>query len=131
MLNEKRIRLMTRMAMYEQNEGKEDLKISAYYQKDYASLNAWITVIWITIGYAVIAGGVMFVFLDQIFNAATISTLLIIVGAAAGGYLVVAIITAIFAYDFYRKKHVEARKRVKRFNQNLSRLGKMYEKERR
>lgn len=129
MLNEKRLKLMTRMAIYENHDGKEDFKISEYYQKDYASLNTWKSIIWVTIGYAIIAGAIMLVFLDQIFSVSSLSGLLIIAGVVVSGYLIVAVITGIIAHDFYKKKHIEARKRVKKFNNNLTRLGRMYEKE--
>lgn len=122
---------MTRMAIYENHDGKEDFKISEYYQKDYASLNTWKSIIWVTIGYAIIIGAILLIFLDKIFNVTTISGLLVIVGAIVTGYFMVIVITGIIAHDFYKKKHMEARKRVKRFNNNLTRLGRMYEKEKR
>lgn len=131
MLNEKRLKLMTRMAIYENHDGKEDFKISEYYQKDYASLNTWKSIIWVTIGYAIIIGAILLIFLDKIFNVTTISGLLVIAGAIVTGYFMVIVITGIIAHDFYKKKHIEARKRVKRFNNNLTRLGRMYEKEKR
>ena len=34
MLDERKVKLMTRLALYEETEGKEDFKISAYYRKD-------------------------------------------------------------------------------------------------
>ena len=39
MLDEKKVKLMTRMALYEEQQGREDLKVSAYYRKDYTSLH--------------------------------------------------------------------------------------------
>lgn len=38
MLNEKRIRLMTKLARYESGEGKEELRIARYYRSDYIGL---------------------------------------------------------------------------------------------
>ena len=38
MLDKRKIRLMTRAAIYEKNYGEEDFKISSYYKKDYSSL---------------------------------------------------------------------------------------------
>ena len=129
MLNEKRVKLMTRMAIYENRQGKEDFKINEYYQKDYVSLNTWKSIIWITIGYGMIVGAVMLIFLDQIFNVASLSGLLMIAGAIVGGYFVLAIATGTIAHYFYKKQYTEAKKRVKKFYNNLTRLGKMYEKE--
>ena len=53
MLDKDRIRLMTKMSIYEKNY-RDDFKIADYYRKDYASLKTWITLIWVTIGYAVL-----------------------------------------------------------------------------
>ena len=41
MLDEKKVKLMTRLAFYEQTQGKEDFKVSAYYIKDYASIDVY------------------------------------------------------------------------------------------
>ena len=38
MLDEKKIRLMTDLARYENQHGKEELKISRYYRSDYLGL---------------------------------------------------------------------------------------------
>ena len=51
MIDKRKVRLMTRAAIYEKKYGEEDIKITDYYQKDYSSLNTWITLIWITVGF--------------------------------------------------------------------------------
>ena len=56
MLNESKVKLMTRMAMYESKQGEEDFKISSYYKKDYRSFHTIATIIWVTVGYAVAVG---------------------------------------------------------------------------
>lgn len=35
MLDERKVKLMTKLALYEETYGKEDFKISSYYRKDY------------------------------------------------------------------------------------------------
>ena len=35
MLDERKVKLMTKLALYEETHGKEDFKISSYYRKDY------------------------------------------------------------------------------------------------
>ena len=47
MLNESKVKLMTRMAMYESKQGEEDFKISSYYKKDYRSFHTIATIIWV------------------------------------------------------------------------------------
>ena len=98
MLDKRKIRLMTRAAIYEKNYGEEDFKISSYYKKDYSSLNTWVTLIWITVGYGL---------------AAYVS-LLIAYGIGAG--------------SFYKNKHIKAKQRVKKYLRDLSRIEKINNK---
>ena len=55
MLDKNRIRLMTKMAVYEKEYAEEDIKITGYYKKDYSSFNTWVTLIWVTVGFALAA----------------------------------------------------------------------------
>ena len=66
MLNEDKVKLMTRMAMYESKEGAEDFKISSYYRKDYSSFHTIITIILVTIGYMIAVGVGAVAFMDVI-----------------------------------------------------------------
>ena len=131
MLNEKKVQLMTRMAMYESKQGQEDMKISSYYKKDYVSLNRLLTIIWITIGYVIVVGVSAFVFIEYIFEHLDLS-FIVVAGVALGSiYIALVVIYAIASSRFYRRKHEEARLRTKKFNHDLTRLNKMYERERR
>ena len=129
MLDKKRIRLMTRTAIYEKNHAEEDIKISTYYKKDYASLNTWITLIWITVGYVLVAGLFFLCTADSVMEGLTIVKLILLAAIALGFYLVLLIVYGVGAGNFYRKKHGRAKQRVKRYYRELSRLEKMYKKE--
>ena len=131
MLDKRRIRLMTRMAMYDKNNVKEDLKISTYYKKDYASLNTLITVLWITVGYVIVAGMFALCNMEAILKNLTISKLLLIGGIAVGIYLILAILYCICASSYYKARHNKAKQRVKKYYRDLARLGKMEMKEKR
>ena len=119
MLNESKVKLMTRMAMYESKQGEEDFKISSYYKKDYRSFHTIATIIWVTVGYAVAVG------------IGVIAFLVMLAAAVIIGYLVLVIFYGIVASHFYGTKHEKARKRVKQFNHDLTRLNRMYEREKR
>ncbi|MGC4019322.1 MAG: hypothetical protein QM793_08935 [Muricomes sp.] len=129
MLDKNRIRLMTRIAKYEKASAPEDLKISTYYKKDYSSLNTLATAIWITVGYALMCGLIIMSNIDKLLNNLTITRLVIIISVIVGVYLVLLIIYCVCAAAFYRSKHDQAKERVKGYYRDLSRLGKMYMKE--
>jgi hypothetical protein len=54
MLNEERIRLMTKMASYEEGEGKEYMPIKQYYRKDYVGLGMIKTFITSSIAFGIL-----------------------------------------------------------------------------
>ena len=129
MLDKNRVRLMTKMAAYEKSLAVEDFKISSYYKKDYASMNTLITAIWVTIGYALIVGLVGVCNLDALLKDLTVTKLFIMGGAVVGAYLVILIIYCVCPGSFYKTRHNKAKQRMKKYYRDLSRLGKLYMKE--
>ena len=129
MLNENRIKLMTRMALYEETQGKEDIRISGYYRKDYTSLNTLITILWITIGYAILTGLVLLGNLETFMKDLTMNKVIMMVVVIVGIYIVLVVIYCVCASSFYRKKYNKAKQRVKQYYRDLSHLGKLYMKE--
>lgn len=129
MLDKRKIRLMTKLALYEQNEGREDMKISAYYKKDYVSMKMIATLIWTTIGYGcamlLVLGWGMTGWMEKL----TLALIIMLVAVILLGYLALLIITFIITSRISNRKHRDARMRMKRYNHGLLQLMKMYEKE--
>lgn len=120
---------MTKMAIYDKNYGKDDIKISGYYKKDYASLNTWITLIWITAGYLFAAALLVLCGAEGIMEDLTFLKLLIFAAIAAAAYFALLIVYGVGSGKFYRKKHAEAKQRIKKYYRDMSRLEKIYKKE--
>lgn len=129
MLDERKVRLMTSLAMYEQGQGKEDFKISEYYRKDYTGMHILFSIFWTTVGYACLIALIILAGLDYFMAHMSVKLFMTLGIAAAAGYLAVVIIYAVISSHIYNKKHRNARQRVKRYNHNLTKLLKMYEKE--
>ena len=129
MLDKRKIRLMTKMAIYEKKYGEEDIKISGYYKKDYSSLNTWITLIWVSAGYLLAAALLVLCGADAILEGRTFLKLLVLIAIAAGAYFALLIIYGIGSGKFYRRKHTQAKQRVKKYYRDMSRLEKIYKKE--
>lgn len=125
MLDKRKIRLMTRAAIYEKTYGEEDLKVTGYYQKDYVSLNVWITLIWMTVGY-VLTAALLFVSCgESVVEGITFVRMMIIAAIVVGLYLSLLIIFAIGAGSFYKKRHTQAKQRVKKYMRDLSQMEKI------
>ena len=54
MLNIRKTRLMTKLALYETGEGRRDIRLSKYYKTDYVRLQMLKTVLAVTFGYILI-----------------------------------------------------------------------------
>lgn len=126
MLDEKKVKLMTRLAFYEETQGKEDFKISAYYRKDYVSLHMLCSFIWVTIGYVCIVALAVLAGLDSLLGNMSMAVVVLIGGMAIVGWLAVVIIYMMITSHIYNEKHKNSRQRVKKYNHDLTRLLKMY-----
>ena len=62
MLNEERIKLMTKMAAYEANEGKKNVAIGNYFRGDYIGLQVIKSIISATLAFLIVFG--LFIFYD-------------------------------------------------------------------
>lgn len=131
MLDERKVRLMTELALYEQTHGKEDFKISEYYRKDYVGMHMVFSFLWITAGYACLGAVVVLAGLQKLMENLSFGFLVTLVIGAGAGYLVILVVYLIVTNRIYNKKHKKARQRVKRYNHTLTRLLKIYEKENR
>ena len=58
MLNEEKIKIMNKLAMYEQGEGKKYLPVSKYYRSDYIGLAMIKNFFLVTIGYCLVLAGI-------------------------------------------------------------------------
>ena len=131
MLDQRKIELMTRLAFYEQTEGKKDFKVSEFYRKDYTSLHTICSVLWVTVGYLCVIGIVILMVLEDLLENMSNGVIVMLGGMILLGYVALIIIYAIITSHIYDEKHKEARQRVKKYNHNLTRLLRMYEKENR
>ena len=129
MLDEKRVRRMTRLASYESKEGKKDIEISMYFKKDYIGLNHIKSLVWVTIGYVLLVALMGITFLELLMENFSIGRLIVIVAIVLVLYIVLMVSYGIWTKKFYRRKHDEARERVKRYCHHLLMLEKLYEKE--
>ena len=131
MLDQRKIELMTRLAFYEQTEGKKDFKVSEFYRKDYTSLHTICSVLWVTVGYLCVIGIVILMVLEDLLENMSNGVIVMLGGMILLGYVALIIIYAIITSHIYDEKHKEARQRVKKYNHDLTRLLRMYEKENR
>lgn len=131
MLNEDRIKLMTKMAAYEEKEGKSDIPICKYFRIDYVSLNMVKTAISTTIAFVLIVGMWLLYRADYFMENISKIDLVALGEEILKYYLIVMLIYIIIAYIVYMIKYNSAKRGVKRYYAQLKRISKLYDKENR
>ena len=125
MLNQERIRLMTRMAAYEQHEGKKDISISGYFRGDYISFQLLKSAIYATVGFALaVAMYVLYnaeTFLEDFYKMDILEFLKNILSK----YCLVLAIYLVISYFVYSYRYYKAKRHVKQYNQLLRALLQM------
>jgi len=131
MLNKDRIRLMTRLAVYEQGEGKEYMPMSRYYRKDYVGMQMIKTFFCSTIAF-----GILFVlsilyqldtWLEELYQldyqSYIISVLL--------QYAIFVVVYQIMAWVVYTLRYRKGQRKQKQYLSRLKKVEKLYEREER
>ena len=126
MLNEERIILMTKLASYEENEGRRNVAIGSYFRSDYIGWQVLKSIISATIAFVVVFAMYIFydfeVFMMDIYKMDLMEfakqTLLLYLGVVG--------VYAVISYIIYTIRYNRAKKSLKLYYMNLRRLTNMY-----
>ena len=129
MLNEEKIKIMNKLAMSEQGEGKKYLPVSRYYRSDYIGLALIKNFFLVTIGYCLILAGIAAYFGEYLVDNIHKMDLVAVGRNAVIGYVVVLVVFSVATYIQYSVKYHKAKKSVKEYYQELTQLNKIYSRE--
>lgn len=126
MVNEERVKLMTRCAIYEKTYGKTELPMAGYFKRDYVKLNILKTMVCAVISYGLCALIYIMADYEHLFmelNQLHFKELLLRFGVGAVLFLVVyyGIARVLYAYRFDR-----AKRHVTEYYRNLKQLKSLY-----
>ena len=129
MLNEERVILMTKMEVYEENEGKKNAQIGNYFRSDYISLYILRSVISGTIAFGILFALYLFydfeVFMENIYEIDLLDfvrRVLIVYGGTI-------IVYGLISYRIYSYRYFKAKKSLKKYYANLKKLNSLYNNE--
>ena len=129
MLNEEKIKIMNKLAMYEQGEGKKYLPVSRYYRSDYIGLALIKNFFLVTIGYCLVLAGIAAYFGEYLVDNIHKMDLVAVGRNAVIGYVVVLVVFSVATYIQYSVRYHRAKKSVKEYYQELTQLNKIYSRE--
>lgn len=126
MLNEDRIILMTKMASYEEREGRKYIAIGSYFRSDYLTIQVLKSVLSAALAFVIAFAIYIFydfeVFMQDIYKMDLIGfaqTVLIWFGVTVVGY-------GVLAYIVYSYRYAKAKKSLKCYYHNLKKLNSLY-----
>ena len=129
MLDKERIRAMVKLSFYEQGKGKDYLRISGYFKKDYVSFNTLLTGLWVTVGFALIMIVYGMMEIENILAELSMETFIALVREVVIAYLAVLIVFCVISSIVHRQKHKNAKRHVKHYYRDLGHLEKITAKE--
>lgn len=129
MLNEERVKHMTKLAFYEAKDGEEDWKVGFRYKQDYIASNTFWSAFWMTIAYAALVFILSICFMKDVWGNLSSKDTVVVAGSFLGIYFILLIAFIRYAKKAYKKKHAKAYHHIKKFKDELEKLEIMYEKE--
>jgi hypothetical protein len=126
MLNFKKIRLMTKLAVYEKKEGKEDIYLSKYYKTDYVRFQILKSIISATVGYALILAMIALYKMEYLVKNAVSLNYKLIGTYVLGFYIITITVYGLGTFLIYSIKYDASRKKLSRYFKLLKRLEKLY-----
>ncbi len=129
MLNEERIKLMTQMASYEENEGKKNAAIGSYFRGDYISLQVIASIISATAAFCILCALYIFYDFEAFMQNIYKIDLLVFGKRILLLYIVFVIIYALISYIVYAYRYHKAKASLKRYYYHLKELSEMYGQE--
>ena len=126
MVNEKKVRLMTQLALDEKRFYKDELDESGYFRSDYIRSNTLKVLLGYSISYLLIMGLVAMYYVDYLFTNVVQMDMQSMVWLAGCIYVVLLLIITLFCVLFYMTKYTNNRKRLRKYMMEIDKLQKFY-----
>lgn len=129
MLNQEKIALMTKLASYEENEGKKTIPLSKYRREDYVGLKMINTVIVATFAYVLILASIVLINIEEMMAELANMDYIKAGRDILIGYVVILVVYMAISYVVYSIKFRKVRESLNEYNGNLKKLYNMYREE--
>lgn len=129
MLNNNRIRIMTKLAVYESKTGKEDIRLSKYYKTDYVRYQVLKSILSATLGYAAILLMIFIYKAEYLISKAVVLDYKLIGTYIFSIYIMLVAIFGLGSLVGYSMKYDLSRKKLSRYFKLLKHLNKIYKEE--
>lgn len=127
MISSERLKLMTKMASYEDGEGKKFMAIGTYFRSDYIGLQMIKAVICATLTYLIIVGMYVFYHFETLMSDIYTMDLMEMGRKLVTYYLVFTAGYAVLCYVVFSIQYHRAKRSLKKYYHRLKQLAAMYD----
>lgn len=129
MLNEEKIRLMTKAAAFEAGEGKKALAMNKYFRGDYISINLLASWFSFTIAFAICVAAWAFYNIEDLMNRINTMDLPALGKHFVFLYLGLLAVYQLIHYVIYHIRYQKNRRSLAAYNQILKQISHIYQME--
>ena len=129
MVNTRKVRLMTKLAIYEKKEGKEDIKLGKYFRRDYVRLKILHNIVAVTLGYLLVLAMIVAYQMEYLIKEAVNLDYIGIGKTILGVYVIVVTVYVMAAMVGYGLYYDYSRKKLAKYFRMLRKLRSMYQEE--
>ena len=127
MLSQERIKLMTKMAAYEENEGKKYMSIGSYFRSDYMGMQVIRSVICGTLAFFLLAGLYVYYHFETMMQDIYNMDLLLLGRRVLFYYIVFIAAYSVITYVIYSFRYSRAKRSLKHYYYHLKQLAAIYD----
>ena len=131
MINNRKVRLMTRLAIYEKGEGKEDLKLNKYFRRDYLRARMLGSFVAVTVGFVFTVGLVILYNMDFFVSNAVNIDYMLLMKQLVAVYVMLLVIGVMASLVFGMLHYNHSRNKLGKYFRMLRRLRSIYNEEER
>ena len=126
MLNENKVKMMTKMAIYEKNEGKKMLRTAKYYKGDYVSLAVLKSTIATTFAFIIVALMVVLCNTESIIRQINSMDYAALGKKIIVYYVLALIVYAVISGIYSAYQYDKTRSGIKKYVMRLNKLERFY-----
>lgn len=129
MVNEEKLKLMTKLAIYENTKGKKQLNISKYYKRDYVRFQMFKTAVSSTVAFFILLFAYCMLNAEELLLELNDLDFLNIAAKIGIVYVIFLVLYMLAAWLVYANKYEKIKPDVILYNRNLKKLKEFYDRE--
>lgn len=130
MVNEEKLRIMTRLASYEKNVSEREQREGGYYKSDYIRSHLLVTVWSYSVAFILLSALIALYHFDYLVSAMDIGEMRNLILAAVAVYVLLLLGCIFFTITVYSRLYNRIQKKRKEYYQELKKLEAFYGKSR-